>query len=297
MAYTITTDISRMLLAGQKEIFLKNYDPFPIEYTMYTTPKTANKKTETYDSMGNLQAAQEKPEGDAINYGKVEQAYQTSITNKTWANGFAHSLEAIKYDLYGVINSAKAKELARTMRDLEEANGIRPWNDAFTVALADGQPLCTNSRPLFNLPGQFNDTLITGALNYDNIKAGTNQFAFFKNHQGGQMKSSPDRLFTHAVNMITVEEILYSQKKAYEFSNTENKLPTLKGVYSHYLTSQTAWFLEDSTYEHVLFQWFMKTEFDFDEDKRSTKNMYFNAINIHQTGALPNIGIVGSLGT
>jgi hypothetical protein len=296
MAYTISTDISRMLLAGQKEIFLKNYDPFPIEYTMFTTPKTATKKTETYDSMGNLQAAAEKVEGDAINYGKVEQAYQTSITNKTWANGFSHSLEAIKYDLYGVVNSAKAKELARTMRELEETNGVAPWNNAFATALADGQPLCTNSRPLFNVGGTFNDTLTTGALTYDNIKTAVNMFAVFKNHQGGQMKSVPDRIFTHAVNMITVEEILMSQRKAYEFSNTENKLPTLRGVYSHYLTDTDAWFIEDSSYEHVLFQWFMKTEFDFDEDKRSTKNMYFNAIAMYQTGALPNIGVVGSAG-
>ena len=60
MAYTITTDISRMLLAGQHDIFLKNYDPFPVEYPMFTTPKQSNKKVESYDSMGNLPAAGEK---------------------------------------------------------------------------------------------------------------------------------------------------------------------------------------------------------------------------------------------
>lgn len=296
MAYTITTDISRMILAGQKEIFLKNYDQFPIEYTMFTTPKTAMKKTETYDSMGNLKSAEEKPEGDAITYGKVEQAYQTSITNKTWANGFQHTLEAIKYDLYGVVNSAKAKELSRTMRELEETNAIRPWNEAFDTALADGVALCSNSKPLFNIAGIFNDTLITGALTPDNIKAAVQQFTLFKNHQNGQMKSVPNQIFTHAYNMITVEEILASQKKAYEFSNTENKLPMLKGVYSHYITNRSAWFIEDTTYEHVLMQWFMKTDFDFDEDKRSTKNVYLNAVAIYQSGALPNIGIVGSSG-
>ena len=296
MAYTITTDISRMILAGQKEIFLKNYDPFPIEYTMYTTPKTATKKVETYDSMGNLKAAEEKPEGDAITYGKVEQAYQTSITNKTWANGFQHTLESIKYDLYGVVNSAKARELSRTMRELEETNFVKPWNNAFDTALADGVAMCSNSKPLFNVAGTFNDTLITGALNPDNIKAAVQQFVLFKNHQAKPMMSIPKQIFTHAYNMITVEEILASQLKAYELSNTENKLPKLKGVYSHYLTNQSAWFIEDTDYEHVLAQWFMKTEFDFDEDKRSTKNVYLNAVAIYREGALPNIGIVGSSG-
>jgi len=297
MAYTITTDISRMLLAGQHDIFLKNYDPFPVEYPMFTTPKQSNKKVESYDSMGNLPAAGEKVEGDSISYGKVEQAYQTTITNKTWANGYAHTLEAIKYDLYNVVNSAKAKELARTMRELEETNAIANLDNAFATALADGQALCTNSRVLFNVPAVFNDTLITGALNPDNVKSAVAQFTGFKNHQNGMMKSVPDKLITHAFNMITVEEILMSQKKAYEFSNTENKLPALNGVYSHYLASQTAWFIEDSSYEHVLFQWFMKTQFDFDEDKRNTKNMFFNAVAIYNTGVLPNIGIVGSAGT
>jgi hypothetical protein len=182
------------------------------------------------------------------------------------------------------------------MRELEETNAIRPWNEAFDTALADGVPLCSNSKPLFNVPGTFNDTLITGAMTPDNIKAAVQQFTLFKNHQAGQMKSVPDRIFTHAYNMITVEEILASQKKAYEFSNTENKLPNLKGVYSHYISNRSAWFLEDSSYDHVLIQWFMKTEFDFDEDKRSTKNVYLNAVSIYQTGALPNIGIVGSSG-
>lgn len=296
MAYTITTDISRMILAGQKEIFLKNYDAFPLEYPQFTTEKTATKKTETYDSMGNLKAAAEKIEGDAITYGKVEQAYQTSVTNKTFANGFQHTLEAIKYDLYGVINSAKAKELARTMRELEEINAITPFDNAFGTALADGVPLCSNSKPLFNVAGVFNDTLITGALNPDNVKAAVQQFSLFKNHQNGPMKSIPDRILTHAYNMITVEEILMSQKKAYEFSNTENKIPNLKAVYSHYITNRNAYFIEDSNYDHVIIQFFMKTEFDFDEDKRSTKNVYLNAVAIYNTAALPNIGIVGSSG-
>ena len=40
----------------------------------------------------------------------------------------------------------------------------------------------------------------------------------------------------------------------------------------------------------------MKTAFDNDEDKISTKNLYLNAIAMYQTGALANIGIVGNAG-
>ena len=297
MAYTMTSDISRMIVAGQKEIFLKNFESFPIEWPEITTTKKANKKTETYDSMGNLAAAQEKVEGGAIQYGKVEQAYQTSITNKTWANGYSVTLEATKYDLYGVINSAKAKELARTMREAEEARAILRWDNAFTTNLADGAPLCTNSRPLYNVPGSYNDTLTTGALTPDNLKTAIQMFGDFKNHQGGPMKCVPTDGLTHFWNQLTVEEILASTNRAYEISNTKNVLPVLNFHYSHYMSSKTAWFIWDKNFEHVLFQWFMKTVFDSDEDKISTKNLYLNAIAIYETGTLPNIGIVGSQGT
>lgn len=296
MAYTMTADISRMIVAGQKEIFMKNFDAFPIEWPSFTTEKKANKETETYDSVGNLKGAEEKPEGDSINYGKIRQAYQTTIKNRTVANGFEVTLEATKYDLYGVVNSADAKELARTMRELEEETAVGPINNAFTTALADGKALCASDKPLLDSIGT-NDTLTTGVLNYDNIKAAIKKFAKFKNHQGGPMKSYPKTLLTHFVNQIDLEETLGSFRKAHEISNTENKLPTLKGVYSHYMTSETAWILRDTTYDHVLMQWFMKTVFDSDEDRISTKNLYLNAIAIYNSGALPNIGIVGSQGT
>ena len=198
---------------------------------------------------------------------------------------------------YSVINSVKAKELSRTMRELEENRAILRFDNAFATNLSDGAPLCTNSRPLFNAPGVFNDTLTTGAISPDNIKATINMFGSFKNHQNGPMKCVPSDGMTHFTNMITIEEIMGSTLKAYELSNTANKLPKLNWHYSHYLTSTTAYFIWDKNFEHVLFQWFMKTAFDSDEDKINTKNLYLNSLAIYETGVVPNIGIVGSVGT
>ncbi len=298
MAYTMTDDVSRMITAGQKQIFTDNFDSYPIEYPSFTTDKKAIKKTETYDSMGNLKPAAIKPEGDSITYGKVRQAYQTSITNATVANGFEVSLEATKYDLYGVVNSIEAKELARTMREEEEDRAITRWDNAFTTNLADGVPLCSNSKPLLEVPTKYNDTLATSSslTNPDNHKTMIQMFSEFKNHQGGPVKSYPNKGMTHIVNMLDIEEIYGSSNKANEISNTKNVLPKMNWVYSTYLTSQTAWFMWDTKFEHVLFQWFMKTEFDSDEDKTGTKNLYLNAIAIYQTGTLPNVGIVGNQG-
>jgi hypothetical protein len=298
MAVTRTNDISRMIVLGNSEVFTKNWETYPREYPQYTTPKTADKKTMYYDSMGNLPAAAEKPEGGAIQYGKLTQAYQTSVTIKTWANGYSHTMEAIKFDLQGVVNSAKAKELARTMAELEENNAVYWLNNAdnAAVTLADGVPMLSNSHPLVNAPGEFNDNLFTGALTPDNVKAGLKLFNSFKNHQGGPMKSDPDRFITHKNNMWTVQEIFGSDKKAYELSNTKNSLAPLKNVFLRYLADENRYFMEDTQFDHVLFVSFMKTAFDEDEDKIGTKDMYFNAIAMYNTCAVPNIGLVGSTG-
>lgn len=297
MAYTMTSDISRMIVAGQKEIYTDNYDAYPVEYADIVTFKDGVQKTETFDSMGSLPGVQEKQEGGAIQYGKVSQAYQTSVTSKTWSDGFEVTLEAVKFDRYGVINSAKAKELANRMREGEEERAALRFDNAFTTALADGQALFTNSRPCFNAPGVTNDTLTTGPLTPANVKTAVQMFANFKNHLGKPKKADPTDLITHKYNMLTVEEILKSTQIAYEQSNTKNVLPGLKPVYNSYIASQTAWAVRDRKIDHILFVWWMKTEFGNDEDKINTKNLYLNAIAMYETGVLPNIGIVGSAGT
>ncbi len=297
MAYTQRSDISRMLEAGQKKIFFDNLNSTPAQYPMYTTAMSSNKAQETYDSVGNLQAATEKVEGDSINYGKVSQAYQTTIVNHTYANGFAHTREAVKDDLYGCINSVKAKELARTIRVKEERVAIAWLDNAFTTALADGKALCANDHPCKDAPGQVNDTLTTGALSPANLQTGLQLFNAFKNHAGDPMDSDATRLITHKNNMFTVREILQSQNKANELSNTKNTLPMLEEVYLRYLTSTTAWFLEDLLFTHIIFQRREETIFEEDYDKRDTKNYYFNAMGRYGVGAIPNGGIVGSQGT
>ena len=301
MAITSYADISRMVVAGQKQVYDTYDKSIPREYPGYTAPKTATKWTETYDSMGNLQAGYEHFENTKLTYGKVAQAYQTSCETRIWANGFAHTEVAIAADLYGVINSVKASELAQTMIDLEEERAVYWLNYAFaTEALADSAYLCSDTHPCKDAAGTYNDTLTTGALSYDTLKAAVKQFVLFKNHAGRPITSTPRRLITHAYNQTEVDEILGSANVPHEISNTKNVLPKLTPVYLHYLDSQTAWFLEDPRYEHVLFQTLAGYGLKFENAENKVDNpgdIYINARAYYNTCALPNVGIVGSVGT
>jgi phage major head subunit gpT-like protein len=206
-------------------------------------------------------------------------------------------MEAIKYDLFGVVNSIKAQELSRTMRELEEEQAITMVDNALTTNLADGQALGSDSHPLVDSV-LLNDTLATASSIKvpENHKTVMNMFYDFKNHAGGKMKSRPTDALTHYYNQFDVEEVYGSTLKANEMSNTKNVLPRPTWHYSTYMSDTNAWMMWDNRFDHLLFQKFMAAEMAQDEDKISTKNMYFNAIEIFNVGAVCNIGIVYNAG-
>ena len=296
MAIGLTSDISRMLEAGITDVFTGNFDTFPREYPGFTTHKTADKQTMKYDSMGNIGAAGVKTEGAQINYRKVAQAYQTTVTMETVTNGIAFSIEAQEYDLYKVNAEAQAKELARTMADHEEDKAIEWINNATSssYALADGQPIATNSRPLKNTAGVFNDTYAAASTltDPDNHKTMIKMFADFKTHANTPMKSYPTSGLSHRYNMADIEEIYASDKKANEFSNTKNVLPGIQWTYSTYMTDTNAWMMWDNRFEHVLFVEYKGLYHNAYEDVKDTLNFYYNTVAMYNTCALPNIGLV-----
>jgi hypothetical protein len=296
MATTLTSDISRMLEAGITDVFTANFDTFPREHPGFTTAKMADKETMKYDSMGNIGAAEIKTENGTINYRKITEAYQTTVKMKTVTNGISFSIEAQNYDLYKTVSEARAKELARTMADFEEERAVRWVNNATSAAyaLADGQPLATNSRPLKNTPGVFNDTYATASTltDPDNHKTMIKMFADFKTHANTPMKSYPTNGLTHRYNMADIEEIYYSDKKANEFSNTKNVLPGIMWSYSTYMTDTDAWSMWDNRFEHIIFVKYKDTYTNSYEDVKDTLNFYYNAVAMYETAALPQVGFV-----
>jgi hypothetical protein len=300
MAVTLTSDISRMLDAGITDVFTKNFETFPREYPGFTTAKKADKETMIYDSMGNIGSAQIKDETSNIQYRKIDQAYRTTVKMKTVTNGISFSIEAMSYDLYKVTSEARAKELARTMADFEEERAVRWVNNATSAgyALADGQPIATNSRVLKNTPGVFNSTLATSSSLKvpENHKTMIKKFADFKTHSNTPFKSYPTSGLSHRYNMADIEEIYASDKKANEFSNTKNVLPGIQWTYSTYMTNTNAWLMWDNRFEHVIFVKFKDTYTNSYEDVKDTLNFYYNAVAMYETAALPNIGIVYNAG-
>lgn len=300
MAYTITSDISRSIAAKQKEYFYNSYETWPVEYPALCTEMTGVKETETFDTMGNLGAAYVKTEGDPLTYKSIAQAYQTSVKSQTVGNGFAFTVESMKFDLNGCLDTAKSKELIRTMRDYEEQTVITRYDNAFaTDTLSNGVFKCSDSVPCKDAPGTLNDTLATASSlsDPDNHQAMLQMFTQFKNHQGKPMPSYATDGMTHALNQFAIQEVYAPGKKPAETSNTTNVLPGagITWHYSHYLSDTNAWFMWDKKFIHAILVWWMKTQFT-DEIDFDTKNLKLAAMAMFNSCMTTNVGFVGNVG-
>lgn len=302
-----TTMNSRFLLLAFNRWFRANWTKFPQQYKQWNTMIGCDALTGTYDSMGNLADAITMADGADFDIGGMSQAYQTSITavqiGKGW--GITYKNQKAAANLSDLVPASKAYNVVKSMQNAIEILAITVWDNAFTVNLADGVPLCSNSHPCFDLVGGTGlvwDNLETGALSYATLQAGLQLFATFKDHQGKPAPSMADVIKTHAWNQAAVKIILESSfvPSTSASASAINPTPNLRPVFSNYLTSKTAWFVEDSSPDrpHGICQYLNgvpepenKVEYNYLNRDYIVTSAYFIGCN-----AVPNIGLVGSTG-
>jgi Mu-like prophage major head subunit gpT len=289
---TMRADISRAMYIGTKEVFKRNLKKAPNEqWKGYATIKNSNKMEEKYDSIGNLKAAHVKAEGEAVQYGKIEQAYLTTIRNETVANGLQVSMESKEDDQWAVISDAKAMELIRTMQDLREESVAAIWNEVETSVSADGKYYADDDHPLVN-SASVNDNLLAGAFSIDNYKDAVNMFNAWKNHAGKRFPTSPTALLCNRDRQFYVMQMLKSANQPFEQSNTKNVVPQLKTIFSTYLSALPVHIL-DETIDSCVLQRRKGIQTEYDYDKRSTFNWYFNVHERYKAGMInPGFGFV-----
>lgn len=290
-------DIARAMFVGQNKYFFEIMNaPRREEYKLISTPENSTKKAETYDTIGNLQAAQVKNEEAEIQYGKVTEAYQTTLTNKTVANGFFVSMEAEEDDQYGIVDKVRTKELARTMQVLREKEVAAVYNNYLTTVGADGKTMCADDHPLLGTAGVNDNKSTLTTPSPDNFIAVANMFNSIKNHAGDPMDTEATAGLFHRNYTALVTAILQSSNKALEQSNTKNTVPSLRAIFNRYI-NQLPWFFLDEQIESVVFQRRKALTTNYHLDKQKTLNMYYNAVERYVAGFInPGFGIVGVVG-
>lgn len=302
---TNTTTISRALLAQFQEAYYANWDAFPREYDKWNTMVGSDTPKHTFDTFGNLLAAIEMTDGQDFTKNAITQAYETSVTVKQFGTTLAITYMAQMYakNASKVLDKIKIAGVVKSMLVSLEANGITPWDNAFTVNLADGVPGCSASHPCFDLVGGAGtlwNNLATGPISYDNIEAGLKKFAGFLDHQGKPVPSVCDTIKTHALNQMALKKLFESQYVPLDNQLVQNPMPMLKAVFSNYLTSKTAWFLEDTSPDrpHGISVYLNSCASPDNEVNKLPENRDYVASSAFfmNSGMIPNIGLVGSTG-
>ena len=247
----------------------------------------------------------EKPEGESVVYADAIQGGTKRYLHFTYALGVRCSFELYEDDQYNVINQVP-KALARSAQFIKEQQAANIFNLGFsTVITTDGLSLFNNAHPLLGgpaatsvAPGLTNIISSVGTypnrpatdvdLSFTAIQLMVNFFERMPDSQGLPVVIKPRLVVIPPELKWIAREILGSPHKPYTSDNEINSIlkEDLSYFVSHYLTSQSAWFVLADPMSHRL-KFFMRHELDEDFsddfDTRSVKQLSFMRFSVGAT--------------
>ena len=259
----------------------------------------------TYLTVGDIGNASAHIEGSAYTFEGISEDWKTELTLVTYGKGVTATRRQMKDDQTLSVNGMFGTKLIRSMIETKEQLAADVYNDGFSTAMADATYVFSNTHPLSNAPGTYNDNLITGAITTDNIKTGLNQFSKIKNQAGNRFPTKATHILVNTMEQFTLIELLESQLLAWELSNTVNsitKAQKIGVILNDYIDhtgdgdTYSPWFLLDKTIPDagVIYQYRggmnVETETDF-----KTKDYNVTCEEEYVVGAVsPGYGVIGS---
>lgn len=252
---TRISDITRLTEAGVDMVFNRAAKmPRRKYYSQIVTEVQQKRRIGSYNTVGNIGPATEKPEADTLTFDRIQHYLETNITSRTVGKAVEASLESLEYDLENVVNKTFGVPLMRVMQNFKEKEIADLYNDAFSTTGADGVYEIDDDHPLQNSTSE-NSNLASGALTPDNFIAGKNMFNSIYDQAGQFFDTEPTHLLIHPNKQYIALQILESALMAFELSNTKNvtndvmPIRLLVNKYLDYNSSThvSPWFLLDKT--------------------------------------------------
>jgi len=250
---TRISDITRLTQAGVDMVFNRAAKmPRRKYYAQIVTEVQQKRRIGSYNTVGNIGPATEKPEADTLTYDRIQHYLETNITSRTVGKAVEASLESLEYDLENVVNQTFGTPLMRVMQNFKEKEIADLYNDAFATTGADGVYLIDDDHPLQNSTS-VNSNLASGALTPDNLITAKNMFNSIYDQAGQFFDTEPTHLLIHPNKQYTALQILESSLLAFELSNTKNvtnDVMPIRIITNKYLdynssTNVSPWFLLD----------------------------------------------------
>jgi len=298
---------AQLMAPGLHGLFIHWVDLFQREeeYSHIFHVETSKMAYEDEVEFAGLPPMIEKPESEAIAYTDAIQGGTKRYLHLTFGLGIRASFELFEDDQYGVIKQVP-KALARSAQFTKEQNAANVFNLGFTtVTTTDGVSLFNTSHPLLGgsaatnvAPGVSNIIASPGTypnrpspdvdLSFTGIQLMVNHFERLPDSQGLPVSIKPRTLVIPPELKWIAREILGSTHKPYTSDNEINAIlgEDLNYFVSHYLTSQSAWFVISDKDSHRL-KFFVRHELDEDFaddfDTRTIKEVAFMRFSVGAT--------------
>jgi hypothetical protein len=235
------------------ETFFEAWDEEPEEWSKFARDEKSNQHNETYQSFAGTVNWQTKQEMENAQQDKFELADLIVTEHTPYGVAIVLSREFIEDSKYDEVIEM-TRDAGHAGRNTVEENTVALLNNAFTTAQYDGKAMCAADHPYrkTGLNG-VQSNLATGAISDTNIKAGINLFNTLNDEAGKRIKMNPNKFITHKNNQWDVATIFNSQLRSGTGNNDKNVLPDMEFVFSTFMTSETAWFLQSKQHKMIHF--------------------------------------------
>ncbi len=189
-----------------------------------------------------LPTGREVAEGAEILIYKPKMGTTKDYTQAKYGLGFRVTDEMKRFNKWNLVKKW-TRSLSLKQKELKDIEMAKLWNSPTstytgfdTLALGHASHTCLDDA------ASTYDNLISAALSITGLESAKYYFEMLKDDQGATIFLKPDLLYYHPTLEFTVNEILKSDGKPHEISNTYNYW---KGKFEpymyHRLTSTTAW--------------------------------------------------------
>ena len=235
------------------EVFFEAWDEEPEEWSKFARDEKSNQHNETYQSYAGTTNWQVKNEMQNANQDTFQLADLIVTDHTPYGVEIILSREMIDDQKYDEVMEM-TRDAGHAGRNTVEQNTVGLLDNAFSVNQYDGVPMISASHPYrkTGLSG-VQSNLATGALNDTNIKAGLNLFNELNDEAGKRIKMNPAKFITHKNNQWDVQTVFNSTLRSGTGNNDKNVLPDLEFVFSTFMESKTAWFLQSKQHKMIHF--------------------------------------------
>jgi len=271
MAVETRSSHPSLLWPGVYDTFGEAYKDKPEYFRQIFSDHKSDKHLEITTEHSFYGLAPEKSEGSSIQYDESREGFKSTFQHVTYGLGYIVTREELEDNLYEKVSSARASELARSMRATKETVHANILNRAFNSSYlgGDGVVMCSTAHPTRS--GNQSNRLATDAdLSEASIEDAVKIAVNMKNNRGIRIQVMPRKLVVPVNEMFNAARYVNSTLRSGTGNNDINAINSLdvlpEGIMVYpYLTDDDAWFILTDLKNGL--KSFDRRPVDFDKDE------------------------------